>query len=45
MMAAMAIGTPIGILAGTYLAEFVAVDGSLLRRASSTTFCCPHLRS
>jgi ABC-type phosphate transport system permease subunit len=39
------IGTPIGILAGTYLAEYGRAAGSRRRRASSTTCCSRRPRS
>ena len=35
----VAIGTPIGILAGTYLAEYGRTPGSRASCASSTTCC------
>ena len=42
--AATLIGTPIGVLAGIYLAEY-GQKGWVSSRASSTTSCCRRLRS
>ena len=39
------IGTPIGILAGTYLAEYGRYGRLATSCASSTTSCCPRPRS
>ena len=39
------IGTPIGLVAGTYLAEYANTQLSATRSASSTTSCCRRRRS
>jgi ABC-type phosphate transport system permease subunit len=42
---AVAVGTPVGMLAGTYLAEYGRYSSSLLSCASSTTSCSAPRRS